>query len=407
MQATSHRITSIDAFRGFALAGIAIAHMVEQYIAAQAPESLGTAMNASIADQIVQMFIEIFVRGKFFAMFSFLFGVSFFIQMDNAANKGINFQPRFLWRVALLLLIGYLHSLFYRGDILTIFAMLGMLLVFFYRVPTRICLGIGAIIILGLPRYLLFWLHGTEPILAGGDMNPELPANVAYFEVLLSGSLLDVFAVNAWQGHIMKMEFQINVMGRFYLTFAYFLLGLCVARSGLFRNAEVHKHTLKRALRWAVGTMIVAFAIMVPLFMHAFDGDDAPGFSSWPTMFAFTFMDIFSLSMSAIFLCGFLLVYLRPRGRRVLGVLAPYGRTALTNYVVQTLIGTFILYNWGLGLLGEVSNTQTLGMAIVIIGVQVMLSRLWLKHLRFGPLEWLWRSGTYLEWQPLRRNITA
>ena len=170
MRASTHRITSIDAFRGFALAGIAIAHMVEQYVAAQAPESLGAAMNATIPDQIVQMFIEIFVRGKFFAMFAFLFGVSFFIQMDNAARKGINFQSRFLWRVALLFLIGYLHSLFYRGDILTIFAMLGVLLVFFYRVPTRICLAIAAVIVFGLPRFLLFWQNGTDPVLAGGDI---------------------------------------------------------------------------------------------------------------------------------------------------------------------------------------------------------------------------------------------
>ena len=403
MAAKPPRIQSIDAFRGFALAGIAIAHMVEQYIAAQAPESLGAVMNATIADQIVQAFIEIFVRGKFFAMFAFLFGVSFCIQMDNAANKGINFQPRFLWRLALLFLIGYLHSLFYRGDILTIFAMLGVLLVFFYRVPTRVCLTVAAVIILGLPRFILFALHGTDEIIPGADFDPALPTNVAYFDALLNGALLDVFAANAWQGHLSKMEFQLNVMGRFFLTFAYFLLGLCVARSGLFRDAEKHKATLKRALWWSAGIMIVALAIMVLLFMRAFDGDDSAGFSSWTTMFAFTFMDVFSLSMAGVFLCGFLLIFLRPRGHRVLGVLAPYGRTALTNYVLQTLVGTFILYNWGLGMLGEVSNVQTFGMALAIIAVQVTMSRLWLQRFRFGPLEWLWRSGTYLEWQPARR----
>ena len=399
----TQRITSIDAFRGFALAGIAIAHMVEQYIAAEPPGDLMANINASVPDNVVQMFIEIFVRGKFFAMFSFLFGVSFFIQMDNAAKKGISFEPRFLWRLALLFAIGYLHSLFYRGDILTIFAMLGVLLVLFYRVPTRVCLAVAAVIVLGAPRYILFALHGTDPIIEAGDMSPELPANVAYFEAMLNGSILDVFAANAWHGHLTKMEFQLSVISRFYMTFAYFLLGLCIARTGLFRRVEKNRDTLKRALWWSTGSMIVAFAIMVPLFIHAFEGDEAPGFSSWPTMVAFTFMQIFNLSMAAVFLCGFLLIFLRPRGHRVLGMLAPYGRTALTNYVLQTLIGTFILYNWGLGLLGEVSNIQTFGMALVIITVQVTVSRLWLEHFRFGPLEWLWRSGTYLSWQPLRR----
>lgn len=87
-----------------------------------------------------------------------------------------------------------------------------------------------------------------------------------------------------------------------------------------------------------------------------------------------------------------------------MGRLAPYGRTALSNYFIQTLLGTFILYNWGLGFIGEFSNTQTLLIALGIIGVQVALSDWWLKHYRFGPLEWLWRSGTYLQWQPMRRN---
>jgi uncharacterized protein len=403
LKSSTHRITSIDAFRGFALAGIAIAHMVEQYIAAMPPEDLLANINASIPDNIVQTLIEIFVRGKFFAMFAFLFGVSFFIQMDNAAKKGINFHTKFMWRVALLFLIGYLHSLFYRGDILTIFAMLGVLLVFFYRVPTRICLAIAAVIMLGLPRFAVFALYGGDPIVPGGDMGPDLPANRVYFDTLLTGSLLDVFAVNSWHGHLTKMEFQLNFIGRFYLTFAYFLLGLSVARTGLFRHIAENRAVLKRGLWWAVGIMFAAFAAMIPFFKRAFDGEDAPGIESWPAMIGLAFVDILNLAMAAVFLCGFLLLFLRPRGQRVLGALAPYGRSALTNYVLQTVIGTFILYNWGLGLLGELSNVQTFGIAIVVIVAQVTLSRLWLERFRFGPLEWLWRSGTYLEWQPLRR----
>ncbi len=378
--------------------------MIDQFLATQPPDGLMESVNSSLADGIVQAFTEIFIRGKFFAMFAFLFGVSFFIQMDNAARKGRSFQTRFLWRLALLLMIGYLHSLFFRGDILTIFAMLGVLLVFFYTVPTRVCLAFAALLVLGLPRFLLFGLHGTDPLIAGGDINPELPANQVYLDAVLTGSLLDVFAANSWHGHLMKMEYQINVNARFYLTLAYFVIGLAVARSGLFLDVEANRGVLKRALWWSSGVMAMAFGIMVALFVFAFGGDDSPGFSSWPSMVAFTFMDVFNLALAAMYLCAFLLLFPRPRGQRVLGVLAPYGRTALSNYFLQTLIGTFIFYHWGLGLLGNLNNVQTFGLAIVVIALQVSLSRWWLERFRFGPLEWLWRSGTYLEWQTLRRH---
>ena len=114
-------------------------------------------------------------------------------------------------------------------------------------------------------------------------------------------------------------------------------------------------------------------------------------------------MDLWNLSFATLYLCGFLLWFNRPRGRKVLGKLAPYGRTALSNYVLQTLIGTTLLYNFGFGLLGQLSNAEMFAIAIVIIAGQVLLSAVWLRHFRFGPLEWLWRSATWFEWQRLRR----
>lgn len=120
-------------------------------------------------------------------------------------------------------------------------------------------------------------------------------------------------------------------------------------------------------------------------------------------MFGLTAFDLFNVSLSVIYLCGFLLIFRRPAGERRLGKLASYGRMALSNYFMQTLIGTFILYNWGLGYIGKISNTQTFVIAFGIIAFQIVLSDWWLKRFRYGPLEWLWRSGTYLKWQPMRK----
>lgn len=398
-----NRINAIDSFRGFALAGIVLAHMVEQYIGAMPPQQLVEIFNHSLLDKTIQGLMYAFVVGKFFALFSFLFGMSFFIQMDRAASRGADFRGRFLWRLTILLAIGFVHSLFYRGDILTIYAPLGFLLVLFYNVRSSVLFGIAAIIIAGAGRYAVFAVNGTDPVLPFGDPTPELPHNAAYFEALQRGSLWDVFVSNATYGHFTKMEFQVGYFGRWYLTFAFFLLGLWAGRSKLFlRIEELHK-PLKKTLWLALAGTIVFLALTLFFFSRNTIEGEGPQFDHWATMFGLTAFDLFNVSLSVIYLCGFLLIFRRPAGERRLGKLASYGRMALSNYFMQTLIGTFILYNWGLGYIGKISNTQTFVIAFGIIAFQIVLSDWWLKRFRYGPLEWLWRSGTYLKWQPMRK----
>lgn len=397
---TGDRIQSIDAFRGFALAGIAIVHLVEQYYGGVPPPGLFDDVWASGLDKAAGAIMEVFVRGKFFALFSFLFGVSFFIQMDNGARKGINFRARFLWRLAVLFLIGYAHALLFRGDILTIYAVIGVTLVLFFRLSNAVCLGIAAVVLLGAPRFLLLAINGADVLFPGGGADPALPANLAYSEAVTEGSVADVFAANAWHGLVTKAEFQLNVFGRGYLTLAYFLIGLCVGRLELFRYPERHIAALKRLLWLALTAGILLFVTAGFLFSTL--GPDSE-FDNWHAMFALTAMDLWNLSFATVYLCGFLLLFQRPRGRRVLGRLAPYGRTALSNYVLQTLLGTTLLYNFGFGLIGQLSNADMFGIAIAVITGQVVLSAAWLRYYRFGPLEWLWRSATWFEWQRLRR----
>ena len=132
-----NRLIIIDALRGFSLAGVAIAHIVEQYIAGPPMEGLQETANQGLIDGIVSGFLGIFITGKFFSLFSILFGLSFFIQMDSAEQKGKSFGGRFLWRAILLFIIGYAHHLLYRGDILTIYAVLVPFLIPFHKVSTK------------------------------------------------------------------------------------------------------------------------------------------------------------------------------------------------------------------------------------------------------------------------------
>lgn len=397
-----NRIISIDALRGFSLAGIVIVHMVENYIGNMSPADAMADVNQGILDSIVEGFIFLFIRGKFFALFSFLFGLSFFIQMDRAGQKGLRFEGRFLWRLILLLIIGAVHHLFYRGDILTIYALLGILLIPFYKMNPKWVLVVVGVLFLGVGRFLIFAFFGNDSLFSGVEFNPENPAIIEYFNIIKGGSLSEVFTSNATEGHLMKLDFQLGVFGRGYLTFAFFLLGLYVGKIKLFENFRAYRKKLLYGMYWSIALFLLAMVLTGVLFSISNQGGQgAPDFGSWTTMFALTAYDLSNLFMTFILITAFLLIYMKLKGERFLSKFAPYGRMALTNYVTQTIIGTAILYGWGLGYLGELRNIYTFLIGIALIIFQMLLSKWWLSRFKYGPLEWLWRSLTYFKAFPI------
>lgn len=395
------RIISIDALRGFALAGVALVHMVEQYIAGPHPDGFMEGVNG-IPDQIIQGIISIFFTGKFFALFSILFGLSFSIQMESARNKGQKFGGRFIWRAALLFVIGYVHQLFYRGDILTIYAVLAPFIIPFYRASSKWLLITAGLIFLGIPRFIAFAIFGAESVTGVHSMmdnNHELVKN--YIETISTGNLSEVFYLNATYGMLTKIDFQVSFFGRFYYTFAYFLVGLWLGRTGLFKDLSAFSKRIKDTMLWSIGALIISFGLVVATFATAPQPID---FSTWQFALGMNFMDWVSVSMSSIILCGFLMLYQKESWQRRLAFFAPYGRMALTNYVMQSIIGTFIYFGWGLGYIGQFGALICFLMGIGVIIIQTVFSKYWLKNFKYGPLEWLWRCGTYLKWQPFKRT---
>jgi len=387
----NNRIDAVDALRGFALAGIVFAHMIEQFIAAMRPVD-AWLVDPNLFDQMVMAFHGVFIMGKFFSVFAVLFGMSFAIMMGNAAAQGRRFSGRFIWRLAILFAFGFVHSLIYRGDILTIYAAIGFCLPFFYRVPSKMLWFIVVLLFLGAGRYLFYLLTGTASILSY-DQSPESPVVAAYVELLRNGSFLEIARENFVHGFTSKIDFQIGVFGRAYLTLAYFLVGMWLVRSGIINDLEANRPLIKKTLKWSLGLCGVFFICIALSFTFI---PDLMEFKTWLPVFAFTFADLFNTAFTAVLMSGFLLFFLRkPTGW--LGSLAPFGRMALSNYFLQSLVGTFILYGWGLGLVGQLHDWQTFLLSIAIIFLQVRLSAWWLSRFYFGPLEWLWRCGTYFK----------
>ena len=385
------RIDAVDAMRGFALAGIVFAHMIEQFIAAPRPVD-GWLVESNVFDHMVSAFHGIFIMGKFFSIFAVLFGMSFAIMMGNAAARGHHFSGRFIWRLAILFAIGLIHSLIYRGDILTIYASIGFCLPFFYRLSNKVLWFIIILLFLGVGRYLFYLVTGTSSLLSY-ELIPESPVVAAYVEALRTGSFLEIARENFFYGLTSKADFQLGVFGRAYLTLAYFLVGMWLVRSGIVNNLEANKHLIKKTLKWSIGLCVVFFFCVGAAFALI---PDLMEFKNWLSVFAFVFYDLFNTAFTVLLMTGFLLIYMR-RPTGWLGSLAPYGRMALSNYILQTLVGTFLLYGWGLGLVGQLHDWQTFLLSVVLIFLQIQLSKWWLSRYYFGPLEWLWRCATYFK----------
>lgn len=381
------RIVQIDAYRAYALFGLFFVHCVELFeLHWYDPQST----------PLFELAFLIF-GGKAFAMFALSFGISFSIIMQRAALRGEAYELRFLWRLFILLLIGVLHTLIYRGDILVVLALFGVLLLPMNKIKNHVVLiGIGLIFILNLPglwRVISAYQGGLTAFDIMG--NYDAPAMAAY----MSGDFVATVIANATSGNLVKWLFMAE-SGRLAQIVGLFLVGLALGRTGFFSDLDKHRKT--RLILIATTTLLtIGLYALRPSILSWFppvEGWQAPlvgslwvdGWTAMAFMFAqtFVFFELWYL--------------LKGRG---LELIAAAGRMSLTLYVGQSVIFIPILYNFGLGLFDDVTMVQMTLTAILGFAAQCVFAAYWLKHFNYGPLEWLWRVATKLSWDvPLVRR---
>ena len=432
LKASKERIKIIDVLRGFALLGIIIVHTVEQYYAG---DNSIFAKNTDL-DQGIMIFLGVFVMGKFFPIFSFLFGLSFAIQLGNAAEKKQPYIGRFLWRLAVLMFIGFVHQLFYRGDILMIYAFLGLGLVAVHRLPNKLQLIIALALVFNI---IGFTERGYEAVKSlfveapkqeqqapkeenkteneaknqdkkeeAKPQKEEQPSpefekyqkeNKVYFDMVKGGNWFAIAEQHALRELQSKMDFQIG-SGRLWLTLGLFILGLYVGRIKIFENTSVLLAFSKKVLKIS-GYYVLIALIIIGVIMGIYAGN--PPNSPWLWWLGGTLFDWGNVALPFFYIAGIILLFQKAKWEKVLLWLYPLGRMGLTTYLIQTLIGTFIFFGYGLNQLGELNNAQTLVLALVIFTGQIVFSKWWLSKFQFGFLEWFWRSATYLKWQPFKK----
>lgn len=390
VKSLSSRITVIDAMRGIALIGICLTHAM-QYFGVGFPSSPEFFPWEGTMNEAARWFIQYFVASKFYIIFSLLFGLSFFIQMDRAAQKGIDFRSRFFWRLTLLLIIGLLHSLVFRLDILSIYAILGFPLVLMYKLSNKILVGLALFFLLGGVQ---LGIVGYKALNQPKQQEESVQANARPARIQPATNFKEMAIQNATGGMMRKLNYQVQ-SGRIFMTLGLFILRLIVGRIRLFENLNIYRTIL---YRWAgVAAILLALLYLLQPYMPRSNPDNLEG---WISMPAGNMINLLSAYLWIVFIVW---AYRSEKVQKALAPVVSYGRMGLTNYIAQSVIGVLLFVRFGLGL-GEYLGTffaMLLCTGYTIL--QIAGSHYWLKKFRYGPLEWLWRSGTYMKWQPLRK----
>lgn len=405
------RIEILDVLRGFALFGILLVNLLvfNQVMMAAAVMSLP---DENMIDRIATWLIRWLAEGKFYSLFSLLFGLGFMLQMMRAEAKGRRFVPVYLRRSLILLVIGLLHAVFFWvGDILVVYAVLGVLLLLFRKMRPRALL-IWAVVLLSLTTLLL--IAGTL-LMDMGRQDPTIAAEIDAAFAQQRAAILDeaerAAAIYA-TGNFMEItaqrapefaEMWVTSIFIFPNVFAMFLIGAYFAKRGIFADLEGHRGLLRRLCLWGLGLGLPLNAVYATLFMSQGLSRMEP---SWPLVAAIGCQSAGAPLLAVGYASGLALLWMQPTWQPRLHLLAPPGRMALTNYLLQSLIATFIFYGYGLGLFGQVGAATCIVLTIAIYTFNVALSHWWMRRFRFGPVEWLWRTLTYGQAQPMRRNMS-
>ncbi|WP_423800518.1 DUF418 domain-containing protein [Neobacillus sp. SAB-20_R2A] len=325
------RIDVLDYLRGFALLGIILVNIGPLLSAkTPAPHSL---------DASYWRFLYLFIEGRFYTIFTFLFGVGFYIFITRAKAKGMNGYVLFLRRIAILFVFGLIHVRFHPGEALTVYAICGFLLLPFYKLTkvVNLIIGFGLLVIIGISA--------------------------------------------------IKILMVVPVM----------LLGIAAGQFGLFEVIS------KRVKPVAVFTVIMfGLSVIGLLYQYQYAPVLSEGVSFGREPSRFIDLGITIGPIVSAFYAGLVVLLLQIQIiQKLLSPLKSYGRMALTNYLLQTVF--IYLAGYTLNLFGRVSYIETLYICLAIYVIQMTVSVIWLRFFQYGPIEWIWRAITYTKLPPMRR----
>lgn len=395
IQSISKRHIILDCLRGLALLGICLANFPEFSLYTFLPDNMTAAMSTAGVDTVIRYLQYIFIDGKFYTIFSLLFGIGFSIILSNAEKNNRNGIRIFYRRILVLFLIGLLHLVcLWAGDILALYAFAGLFLPLFIKVSDRILITC-IIVLLVIPVVLdvgvefLGWNPAAFAIATTKYFHGQFGITENNFPVWLAESrtYLEVLKFNLAGSFIRLQEFIDG--NRFFKVLGLFLLGLYIGRKGIYANLNKNKSLLKKVMSCG---FIIGFPSTLLYAWSAMNGRPL-GLTIHSVIYTFSVVPFAFFYISTICLW-----YLTNTERKVFKVFAVPGRMALTNYLMQSVFGIIIFYGIGFQLGARTGLVYVELIAVAVFCVQIIYSYLWLHRFRFGPFEWGWRMLTYGKW---------
>lgn len=402
---STERLEHLDILRGAAIFGILLVNMMyyaHPYIYYQI---VGDIPWDSTLDRITGYAIYFFGEGKFISMFAMLFGIGVVIQMDRAKTKGAKFFPVYFRRLTVLLIIGAVHAfLIWMGDILLAYALMGFIILFFFRNRKPKTLIVWTVISLLIP-FIIFGLMtlavsslDTDSVDSTESIEESIPSELQWFNDLIERSI-EAYGTGNVNDILVMRVIDISlyfIFGIFWMpaAFALMLFGIAIAKRNIAQQIDNHQSLLNKILLWGFILGIAGNAIALTGFIKS-----DPVESNYWELAMYLGRAIGAPSLMLFYAAGITQLYRYGWFPRFFIRLAAVGRMALTNYILQSIICTMLFYSYGLGLYGSVGPFAGLLITVAIFIIQLFISPLWMKRFHFGPLEWLWRSGTYMKIQ--------
>ena len=390
------RIDVIDAIRGFAIFGILIANIQSWSGYKYLPFTELAKLPGYDLDSLFYWLHIAFVDGKFYAIFSLLFGVGFGLQWERKGHEPDRFLPMYRRRLTFLLLFGVLHALLWSGDILALYALLAFVMVTLRGLSPSAQLRLGLLLLCAFIITNLGWMLFAEPMAAAEKVARTSYADMRWDTIInafSSDSWAEVFSVNLHNVYWRWAAFLPN--GRITRVLGFFLIGCYLARSGFFTGPASKARMI--FIFGIPGLALTLVAMQLGLSMNSWAHN--------PMELLAKILNVAGqLLMGLSYMCLLALLFNTGPGRTLMHPLTLIGRTAFSSYLGQTVIGITIFYGIGFGQIATFGLAQLWGIALAIYAAQVVASSVWLRYFSQGPIEWLWRCLTLGKMCPLWRS---
>ena len=373
------RIIVIDALRGFALLGIILVHFNFWFVVSPLPDSILTKDYGKIS-KLFELIVSNLVKGKFYFLFSFIFGLSFHLLTQVYKKKRENINPYFFRRAVCLFIVGFLHNMFWAGDILIVYAVMMVPIIFIRNLEAKHFLWVGMLFVMDVPNIIREVIHLCGPVQVAP---PAGPYNFDLIPLIQHGSISEIIRYNI--AHFNEKITFLLLSGRLSITFGFFLVGVAFGKKGWIQDLSFSNKKLYNVF---IGSfvMLLVFQLAGVKLNH----------TTGRYVLLADYIVVFIQNISAMSLYILFVVFMLHN--RFLTKGAYY-----FAYLTQTVLAFILFYGVGCGLFLITTPAQNFVMAVGIIILQMFFSRWWLARYKSGFVEWLLRVATYLEYSKLKK----